>query len=101
MPGFQDDETEKLDEVMTARGLRYFASRAYHMDVSEVAQLAQEANVERLALTHLMPSPGGDAQMNQWFVNPIREIYDGEVFCWRRRPNHRNPPKPVIDMDVH
>jgi ribonuclease BN (tRNA processing enzyme) len=50
------------------------------MDVSDVAELAQDANVERLALTHLAPHVPGQAQLlNALFVNPISDIYDGEI----------------------
>lgn len=59
----------------------FFDIREYHMDVSDVAELAQQANVERLALTHLMPVPQGDRLMDRWFVDPIQGIYDGEIFA--------------------
>lgn len=59
----------------------FFDIREYHMDVSDVAELAQQQNVERLALTHYMPVPANDLIMNQWFVNPIADICDGEIIA--------------------
>lgn len=58
-----------------------FDIRDYHMDVDDVAQLAVDANVERLALTHLAPYVEAALQLNQLFVNPISEIYDGEILA--------------------
>jgi ribonuclease Z len=58
-----------------------FDIRDYHMDVSDVGELAQEANVERLALNHLAPTPPMELQMNQWFVEPIQAVYDGEIIA--------------------
>lgn len=54
--------------------------QGYHMDVSEVGALAQEANVQRLALTHLAPRPQGRHQGKTFFRDPIEEIYTGELF---------------------
>lgn len=58
-----------------------FDIRDYLMDISDVAELAQQANVQRLALNHLAPMPQGDIQVNQWFVNPIQQVYDGEIMA--------------------
>jgi ribonuclease Z len=52
----------------------------YHMDVSEVGALAQEANVQRLALNHLAPQPRGRRQANRFFRDPIAELYSGELY---------------------
>jgi ribonuclease Z len=57
-----------------------FDIRDYHMDVSEVGALAQEANVQRLALNHLAPKPQGNLQAKRLFQDPIEESYSGEVF---------------------
>jgi ribonuclease Z len=54
--------------------------QGYHMDVSDVGALAQEANVQRLALTHLAPKPQGRHQAKTFFRDPIAEIYAGELF---------------------
>jgi ribonuclease BN (tRNA processing enzyme) len=50
------------------------------MDVSEVGALAQEANVQRLALTYLAPQPPIDRAMQMWFKDPIEALYTGELF---------------------
>lgn len=63
------------------QAILFFDIREYHMDVPDVATLAQEGNVERLALTHYMPVPQNDLAMNQWFVNPLSEIYEGEIIA--------------------
>ena len=52
----------------------------YHMDVSEVGALAQEANVQRLALNHLAPQPRGRLQAKRFFRDPIAELYSGELY---------------------
>jgi ribonuclease Z len=54
--------------------------QGYHMDVSDVGALAQEASVQRLALTHLAPKPQGRRQVKTFFRDPIAEIYAGELF---------------------
>jgi ribonuclease Z len=59
----------------------FYDIREYHMDVSDVAQLAQQANVERLALTHFVPLPQSQRQLNSMYIDPIREVYDGEIFA--------------------
>jgi ribonuclease BN (tRNA processing enzyme) len=50
------------------------------MDVSDVGALAHEANVQRLALTHLAPKPQGSRQAKRSFQHPIEELYSGEIF---------------------
>ncbi|MBN1659110.1 MAG: MBL fold metallo-hydrolase [Anaerolineae bacterium] len=56
-----------------------FDIRDYHMDVSDVGALAQEANVQHLALNHLAPKPQGTSQANRLFRDPVRESYTGEI----------------------
>jgi ribonuclease Z len=51
----------------------------YHMDVRDVAALAQEANVKHLALSHLAPKPQARRQANLFFRNPVKEIFTGEL----------------------
>jgi ribonuclease Z len=57
-----------------------FDIQDYHMDVSEVGALAQEAHVRRLALNHLAPRPRGRAQANRFFRDPAKEHYSGVTF---------------------
>jgi ribonuclease Z len=56
-----------------------FDIRDYHMDVSDVGALAQEANVQHLALNHLAPKPQSSLQANRLFRDPVREFYTGEL----------------------
>ena len=57
-----------------------FDIQDYHMDVSEVGALAQEAGVRRLALNHLAPKPQGRLQANRFFRDPVTALYSGEVY---------------------
>jgi ribonuclease Z len=56
-----------------------FDIQDYHMDVSDVGALAQEANVARLALNHLAPIPQSGRQANLFFRDPVSELYAGEL----------------------
>jgi ribonuclease Z len=51
----------------------------YHMNVSDVGALAQEANVQRLALNHLAPQPQSNWQAKALFKAPIKAVYDGDL----------------------
>lgn len=64
----------------TGRAKIFFDIQEYHMDVSDVGALAQEANVRRLALTHLAPRPQSSRQARAFFENPIKAAYDGELW---------------------
>jgi ribonuclease Z len=57
-----------------------FDIQDYHMDVSDVGALADEANVKRLALNHLAPKPQSSRQANRLFGDAISETYSGELF---------------------
>jgi ribonuclease BN (tRNA processing enzyme) len=52
----------------------------HYADLGEVGALAQEANVQRLALNHLAPKPQGNLQAKRLFQDPMEECYSGEVF---------------------
>ncbi len=54
--------------------------REYHMDVGDVGALAQQAQVKRLALTHLIPPLDNDVQVNRFFRQPVQKLYHGEIF---------------------
>ena len=53
--------------------------REYHTDVADIAMLARDAGVKRLALTHLAPPIAGDARVRVVLVHPIPAGYKGEV----------------------
>jgi len=57
-----------------------FDIQDYHMDVSDVGALADEANVKRLALNHLAPKPQSRRQANLFFRDPVAEQFSGELF---------------------
>ncbi len=50
------------------------------MDISEVGALAQQANMQRLALNHLVPKPQMNRQVKTFFQDPVAEFYSGEIF---------------------
>lgn len=55
--------------------------REYHPDVNDIGIMAEEEGVLRLALTHLSPSLPQRFLMNQYYLNPIKEHYAGEIFA--------------------
>jgi ribonuclease BN (tRNA processing enzyme) len=75
---FMEGVTRDTGDTRNAKLL--FDIQDYHMDVSEVGALAQEAGVKRLALNHLAPRPQGRAQAKMLFQDPVRGSYSGELF---------------------
>ncbi len=57
-----------------------FDIQDYHMDVSDVGAVAEEANVKQLALNHLAPKPQSRRQANRLFRDPVSEQYSGELW---------------------
>ncbi len=55
----------------------------YHADRMEVARIAQEAGVEKLVLTHLVPSIPPEETMETLFTQGMEEIYTGTVITGR------------------
>ena len=55
--------------------------REYHPDVDDVALMAENQNVKRLALTHYAPAAPYSSMMNRYYVNPIKKRYDGELYA--------------------
>jgi ribonuclease BN (tRNA processing enzyme) len=78
MVGAMEDIYRELGESDQATIL--FDIQDYHMDVSDVGALAQEANVKRLALNHLAPKPQSDRQADMFYGDPISKLYSGELF---------------------
>jgi ribonuclease BN (tRNA processing enzyme) len=86
----------------TDRATMLFDIRDYHLDVSEVGALAQEANVQRLALTHLAPKSQNQRAMRMWFKDPIEAIYAGELFVGEDGMQIIIPAPPKkIDLCAH
>lgn len=53
--------------------------REYHTDVNNVALMAQNQEVKRLAFTHYAPSGTVKSLMKRFYVNSIRKSYDGDL----------------------
>jgi len=71
---FYDIGNDELGQIM-------FDIKEYHPDVKDVAQMAHDQDVSRLALTHYAPAALVQSMMNRFYVDPIREIYDGELIA--------------------
>lgn len=53
--------------------------RTYHIDVGELAQLANDVEVATLVFTHMVPTTSAEAQLNLAFRQPASAIYNGEL----------------------
>jgi len=53
--------------------------REYHPDVNDVAEMIQNQDVKRLALTHYAPTVPVQSMMKRFYINPIKKDYDGEL----------------------
>ena len=53
----------------------------YHPDVADVAQMAMEQNVKRMALTHYAPSAPYKSMMKRFYVRPIKKVFKGELIA--------------------
>ncbi len=53
----------------------------YHPDVHDVAEMAQNENVKRVALMHYAPAAPVESMMDRFYVKPIERIYDGELIA--------------------
>jgi ribonuclease Z len=53
--------------------------RTYHINVEELAELAEDASVGTLVLTHQVPALDDDTQIGLVFRQPISAIYTGEL----------------------
>jgi ribonuclease Z len=74
-------EAANRENGLTARANILHAILDYHMDVSDVGRLAEEAGVKRLALTHLIPPIIDKNEIDTRFIKPIQKIYHGEVIA--------------------
>jgi ribonuclease Z len=53
--------------------------RTYHIDVTELAQLASDAEVDTLVMVHLVPTTSNPAQLDLAFRQPVSAIFNGEL----------------------
>lgn len=52
---------------------------SYHSTTLEVAEMARDARVKHLVLSHLLPSPPADGPLVDNFANGMAEIYGGPI----------------------
>lgn len=55
----------------------------YHATTLEVAEIAKKAGVDKLVLTHLVPSIPPNDQMEKAFIKGMSDIYKGTIFVGR------------------
>lgn len=53
--------------------------REYHIDINEVAKLAQSSGVDTLVLTHLIPNMDHEMIQQMWYTMPVKAHYDGAL----------------------
>ena len=53
--------------------------RSYHIDVTEVAEVARDGEVPTLVMTHLVPASDNPAQLDLAFRQPASAIYNGNL----------------------
>jgi ribonuclease Z len=74
------EQMEKANEEIGNHSLAHILNdiRKYHIDVRQLGELAQQAKVKRLALTHMIP-PVPKAAAAFVFKGPVSQPYRGEV----------------------
>ncbi len=56
--------------------------RTYHIGTTELAQLAENAGVQTLVLTHIVPGfDNGSPQVETFFTTPMSRIFTGELIA--------------------
>ncbi len=75
------EETEcAFDRLPEPRLEKIFRDiRTYHIDVTQLAQLANDAEVDTLVMTHLVPAVASPAQLELAFFQPVSSVFNGEV----------------------
>ncbi len=53
--------------------------RTYHIDLPELAELANDAGVATLVMTHLVPAVDDPAQVDRFFRQPASALYNGTL----------------------
>ena len=77
------EQTEcAFGRIGNARLEKIFADiRTYHIDVTELAQMANDADVETLVMTHLVPTADNPAQVDLVFTQPVAAIFGGTTIA--------------------
>jgi len=55
----------------------------YHATTINVAEIARDAGVEKLVLTHLVPSIPNDEKVEEAFIQGMRDIFQGPIIVGR------------------
>lgn len=78
--GAVDDMECAFGRIPDSRLEKIFADiRSYHIDLPELAQLASDADVATLVMTHLVPNPLSPAQGDAFFSQPTAAIFGGTI----------------------
>ncbi len=73
----QEKAVETLGNKLLAKIMRDI--REYHLDINELAQLAEETQVKRLALSHFSPPLPHEMAIKKFFEMPAKQHYNGEL----------------------
>ena len=75
------DETEcAFGRIPDPRHEKIFRDiRTYHIDLPELAELANDVGVATLVMTHLVPSIEDPAQLDLFFRQPASALYHGTL----------------------
>ncbi len=52
---------------------------SYHISTPEIAELARDANVGEVVLTHVLPSVRNDAAAEEAFMKGMSDVYAGSI----------------------
>tara|TARA_R110002049_G_scaffold95178_1_gene233780 strand:+ start:2909 stop:4042 length:1134 start_codon:yes stop_codon:yes gene_type:complete len=78
--GAVEDMECAFGRIPDSRLEKIFADiRSYHIDLPELAQLASDADVATLVMTHLVPAPLSPVQGDAFFSQPAAAIFGGTI----------------------
>jgi ribonuclease Z len=55
----------------------------YHSNTQEVAEMARDAGIGRLVLSHLIPPPPDEGPLVEQFIAGMSDIFAGEIVVGR------------------
>jgi ribonuclease Z len=56
---------------------------SYHATTIEVAEMARDAGVKHLVLSHLLPTPPNEGPITDAFTNGMSDVYKGKLTLGR------------------